>query len=188
MDEERLSEAAILHLRLDVREGVAEPDDVKRLLRMFCRQVAKDDAVSRQTLEYLAEAFKTYLNSSKGIEAALGLKRKVGPPGGKERKNRHDTMMARDLLRLRFEESMTYENAVSSVSERMAAARRKVEEAWAKHSLDAFVLMRLERMEDQCPLTESEMARLAKIYKKASWFSPVFDGEPWIAVPRNRPK
>lgn len=183
MDEERLSEAAIHDLRWDVREGVADPDEVKSLLRMFCRQVADNEAISFETRQYLAEAFKAYLDSSKTIEAALGLVHRPGRPGASKE---HKVKMARELLRLRFEESLTYTKAVVEVSKTMHAAKRKVEAAWTERNLDAFVLLRLERDQDQRPFTDDEKAKIAKIFKNASWFGPIFRGEPWFLLPQNR--
>src|SRR6516164_9188124 len=69
----------------DVREGRAAPCDARRLLETFNDLVDHDVAQPRELLLYLRDSFRRYLdNGKRGMESALGLKRRKGRPKASE--------------------------------------------------------------------------------------------------------
>lgn len=172
MGDDRLSEPEIWHLRFDVRDGVADPAEVKRLLRQFCGRVKNGEAIGYETLQFLAEAFQAYLDSTKKLDAALGLVRKRGAPPAEEWRRNRNAKIAYEMLRLRFEESKSYEEARAIVSDRFHVSAETARDAWTNCSVVAFTMLRLAWIEDGREMTKDDLARFAEIFENMAWFLP----------------
>lgn len=162
---EKLSRAAIHGIAWDIREGEASPEDARRLLECFCNAVDEKEAIPPELLRHLRDAFQTFLNNGKSIEAALGIARRIGrpkaDPGVREQ-------MAREVLRLRLD-GTSHQDALAAVSERFGWGETIVAEAWRDHQLSAVVLIRLERHLESHPWTPEEVTRLDEIFPNKSW-------------------
>lgn len=163
---EKLTGAFINFIACDIREGVASPEDARRLLECFCN--AFDDRVSfpPELLHHLRDAFRAFLDGEKTIEAALGIARKKGRPKADPEMR---GQMATEILRLRLD-GTSHQDALATVSERFGWGETTVADAWREHQQDATVMIRLERHLETDPWTPAEIQRLDEIFADKSWY------------------
>jgi hypothetical protein len=126
----------------DVRDGIANPDDARALLAWFCHCAEYNLPIPPTLTEHLRVGFGSYLDGSKTLDAALGLKRKVGGRRTADPTMRLD--MAADVLRRRLT-GTPHQRALNEVSDKFGWAESIVGEAWRDHRLSAVALVNNER-------------------------------------------
>ena len=156
----------LISLAADVREGRADPDEVRDLLAYFCVTVNRREKVPSELLEYLAEAFQRFINGDRTLNAALGLTGKLGRVARNAPKD-IDTAFAVLMRRMAGE---TTENATSHVAAELHRGATQVRGAWAKYKSSAFIRLRLERVGTPYPWTQNEVETLDRIYRKEWWW------------------
>ncbi len=195
-DSERLDPGLEHHIAQSVADGTATPEEARRLLVEFVRQVEAYD-VSRRMLEHFAECVRAYLDGKKRLlpapevdrydekdlevpvptlEKAFGLKRVTS---GKPRvADDMLSIVAREVLErlLRGETLDTASEAVAHdrwVRSEQVSSGSQVREAWASHRVQGLVFMRAARALESQGLSRAELERLDEI----------FDGVPDIVPP-----
>lgn len=168
--DEELSGGVIFQIYWDIREGNADPEQAKRLLRQFleCTETGRPEqkVLPEPLIEYFRHAFAEYLKNPKRgqLERLLGLVAPRKRPRTQERKH-HD--IAWTVLERRLQ-GETLENAASYVSKRFNIAENKVQDIWAKHKMFALTLEAVSRgrkdPEGRARWTPTEASRLEKIY------------------------
>jgi hypothetical protein len=165
-----LTPVQIQHILSQVVEGVADPDDARRLLESFCESSERN--IRPDLLAHFQAAFRVYLSGAKSLEAALGLTRKRGRPKADDER-RHQ--LALELLKCRLA-GASHEDAVVAVSERLHRSASIIKEAWTSHRHEAVLLLRYERLglleQNQGRWAGDELARLAEIFKNDTAFIP----------------
>ena len=63
-----------------IYHGTADPDDAKKLLKLFCDCIDNSEPIPDDILGFLKHAFTSVLTEEKTLDKALGLKRKRGTP------------------------------------------------------------------------------------------------------------
>ena len=178
--EDEVSPRELNDIAWDVRDGMADPEDVKRVLIYFCGLVEENRPLPLELRKYLKDAFRSYLDkSSTSIESALGLKRgKRGRPKANEDER---IAIATEILRHRLSGS-SHEEAVSKVGEEFHKGSTVIGEAWATFKQDAIYVLRMERPLDHYPWTQDEVQRLSEIYEEHLRALQKLD-EPWFVPP-----
>lgn len=164
---EKLTRAFINFIAWDIREGVASPEDARRLLECFCNAFDDRESFPPELLHHLRDAFRAFLDGEKTIEAALGIARKTGRPKADPEMR---GQMATEILRLRLFDGVSHQDALAIVSERFGWGETIVAEAWREHQQDAIVMIRLERALESYPWTPEEVQRLDEIFADKSWY------------------
>jgi hypothetical protein len=103
-----LTETQINLIAFAIRDGIAKPEDAKRLMAHFCELVERRQPLPPRLLEHFREAFRFYLDGTKKLESALGVVRKRGRPRRDEIKRAE---MAAEVLRQRLT-GKTHEQAL----------------------------------------------------------------------------
>ncbi len=163
---EKLTRAFINFIAWDIREGVASPEDARRLLECFCNVFDGKESFPPELLHHLRDAFRAFLDGEKTIEAALGIARKKGRPKADPEMR---GQMATEILRLRLD-GTSHQEALATVSEQFGWGETIVADAWREHQLDAIVMIRLERHLETSPWTPEEVQRLDEIFAGKSWY------------------
>lgn len=167
-DQEAPSRSEIWQFIFDVRDGEANPEDARRLMRYFCDVVKGRGQPVPELLDYMRHAFETYLSGEKGIEAALGLRRKTGKPKADPETR---TNMALAVLHHRLN-GMPHLEALEEVAEGFECGKTIVSDAWREYKRDAMVWLRLERSETNEGFTPEEMEKFEEMFKKEPWLIP----------------
>lgn len=140
--------ATINHIVCEIREGIAKPDEAKKLLKYYCYLVDNEQEIPYLLTRHFRDSFTSCLQEEKSIEAAFGLSRKNGRP-------KHDEeiriKMATEVLRSRLFHKLPHQEALSVVSEKFGWGKTVIGEAWQKYKLEAFVSIRIERHVDGFP-------------------------------------
>lgn len=164
------SDAEIFQVACDVRAGTAEPDSVRQLMRQFCDSVDSGERPSRYLMEYLRDAFRSYLTGDrKNIEVALGLRR-----ARRGRRGFDNSRMAVEVLRARLS-GLSYDEAIEKSVKRFHKGRTVVQEAWSDHGTFAVEILRSERPYGAYPWSPDEVERLKEIFSDNPSF---FESEP----------
>lgn len=164
---EDLTQADINQIAFEIREQKAKPEDARRLLRQFCDFYDRDQTIPYVLNMHFRDSFRVYLAGKQNLESALGLKRKKARPKADPKIR---TEMATEVLRLRFLEKVTHEDARERVSKKFGWVESIVSEAWKAHKQEALICLRLERVVDGKPWNSDEVKRLTKIFGKEPWF------------------
>ena len=77
---EPLTPFQINQIAFAVRDGIAHPEDLKCLMTHFCHLVESRKPLPPRLIEHFREAFTAYIDGTKSLEVALGVKRKRGRP------------------------------------------------------------------------------------------------------------
>ncbi len=165
-DKDFLSCGETSHIADDIRHGVANPEDAKRLLTAFCDLFDQRRPIPEELLEYLRDAFSSFLKGEKKIEVALGLKRRRGTPNADYQVR---AKMAAEVLRKRLK-GVAHQQALEEVAESFGWGKTIIGEAWASHRSDAIALLDLERPGDEYPWTPEEVERMCEIFSDQPWF------------------
>lgn len=163
--EERLTPATIHGIACDVRDGTADPEDVKRILLYYVRIIQRGEDVPAELRDFLKSAFDSYLqNKASSVDQALGL---IRPRQGRTKADENEQMLlAAQVLAARID-GKSHQDALEDVAEDFECGKTKVGEAWKKQKGQAYHLLRYLRMiSGEGPFTESEERKLSKIYKK----------------------
>ncbi len=168
--EDDLSQREIWSIAWDVRDKIADPEDVKRILIYFCGLVEEGRPLPFELRKYLKDAFISFLDDSgTSIESALGLKRgKSGRPKASEDDR---IAIAAEILRHRLSGS-SHEEAILSVGDEFHKGSTVLGEAWAAFQQDAVWVLRMERPVGEYPWTQEELERLEKMFSDKPWFIP----------------
>lgn len=176
-----------------VADGTAPPEEARRLLEEFVRQVGTG-AVSPRMLEHFAECIRAYLVGKKVLQSApeVGRHARVGVPvqtlekafglrriaPGKPRVD-DDTLsvVAAAVLELLLNGSSLEDAAMSVAEDRKGrgesiSSDSQVRGAWASHKLGGALFLRLGRSLDGEPWTPTELDRLNEIFRGVQGFVP----------------
>ena len=124
-----------------IYHGNADPNDAKKLLKLFCDCLDKSEPVPNDILIFLKHAFTAVLTEEKTLDKALGLKRKRGTPKRDEEK---DILVALQFLRLK-NAGETYLSTTISLAEKLNISQGHVKKCWKQYKDDAKLRLRLEK-------------------------------------------
>jgi len=161
-----LTPTTIVHIAWEVRDGEANPEDSRRLLKLFCDCFDQKKKMPNELIEHLRDAFDSFLKDERNIESALGLVRKKGKPKADEQVQ---MQMAAELLRFRLG-GKSHQVALEEVAEKFGWSKTIVGEAWKKWWQEGITLLRLERPPDGYPWTPGEVQKMAKIFRNNKLF------------------
>jgi hypothetical protein len=134
---EPLTPFQINQIAFAVPKGIAHPDDAKRLIAHFCDLVESRKPLPPRLIEHFREAFTAYIDGTKSLEAALGVKRRKGHPHADEKQR---IEMATEVMRQRLAEQ-THEQALIRTAQKFNCAETIISEAWRAHKLSALDLV-----------------------------------------------
>jgi hypothetical protein len=146
-------------IAFDIRNGIAKPEDAKRLLDHFCELVERRKPVPPRLLEHLREAFRAFLDGAKTLDRALGMKRKKGKPPADEI-TRVD--MAAEVMRCRLA-GKTHEQALIATAQKFGWVESIISEAWAKYRGLGLDQILVERRNLNPKFTDEEKVRLGEM-------------------------
>ena len=124
-----------------IYHGTADPDDAKKLLKLFCDCIDKSEPVPDDILIFLKHAFTDVLTEEKTLNKALGLKRKRGTPKRDEEK---DIRVALQFLKLK-NAGETYLSTTISLAEKLNISEVQVKKCWKRYKDHAKHRLRLEQ-------------------------------------------
>ena len=124
-----------------IYHGTADPDDAKKLLKLFCDCIDKSEPVPDDILIFLKHAFTDVLTEEKTLNKALGLKRKRGTPKRDEEK---DIRVALQFLKLK-NAGETYLSTTISLAEKLNISEDQVKKCWKRYKDHAKHRLRLEQ-------------------------------------------
>ena len=165
---ERLSPGQIAHLVSLVRDGTPDPGETQQLLEEFVRCVTASEPVPPAIMEYLGDAFRSYLadspaaGSSRVLVQALGLMHKTaGNPGASAERA---LVIAIEVLRGRMA-GQSHESALLAAGEKWGCGKTKASSAWSAHRADALLALRVERAAWGPDWTQRELTQLRSIFR-----------------------
>jgi hypothetical protein len=153
---EPLTDSRMNLIAFDIRNGIAKPEDAKRLLEHFCELVDRGKPVPSRLLEHLREAFQAFLDDAKTLDRALGVKRKKGRPPADEIIR---AQMAAEVMRCRLA-GKTHEQALITTVQRFGWVESVISEAWAKYRGLGLDRILVERQNLNPKFTDKEKERL----------------------------
>jgi hypothetical protein len=168
-----LTASAINLIAFEVRDGIADPEDARALLALYCELRDSGTPIPDRLLEHLRESFTAVLAGKRVIgldertgnalevkvatlDAAFGLKKRQHRPRAAMRPR--DIDIAAEMLR-HLISGTSYEVSRESVAEKMACGTTKVATAFRKHLTLASEKVRRDR-----PWTPEERTILTKIF------------------------
>jgi hypothetical protein len=152
-----LTPVEILMIASKVREGKANASEARRLLEMYCYCFDAEIPFPRWLLLHLRDSFRCYLDHKKrGIEFALGLKRKKGRPNASEQVQ---IQIATDVMRLRLQ-GVLHQEALEQVAQCRGYSESVIGHAYGTYRLSAVAVLRNERANG---FTDTEKAALQHI-------------------------
>jgi hypothetical protein len=171
-DEDELTLGQICEIASDIRDGKADPEQARRLLRHFldCTERGRPDqkVLPDPLLEFFRYVFTVYLKNPRpgNLERLLGLTPGRGKPANpKTAENYH--MIAWEVLRRRLEGKL-FSDAVLDASEKFRIHERNVQDIWGDHKHVALgleaVCRGLEASDKKAWWTNEEKIRLRKMY------------------------
>ena len=123
-----------------IYHGTADPDDTKKLLKLFCDCIDNSKPVPDDILIFLKHAFTSIITEEKSANRALGLKRKRGTPKRDEEK---DTLIALQFLKL-LNSGESHVSARLILAEKLFISEGQVKKCWAHYEENARYLLRIE--------------------------------------------
>lgn len=123
-----------------IYHGIADPDDAKKLLKLFCDCIDKSEPVPDDILIFLKHAFTAVLTEEKTLDKAIGLKRKHGTPKRDEKK---DTLIALQFLKL-LNSGESHVSARLILAEKLFISEGQVKKCWENYEEKARYLLRIE--------------------------------------------
>ena len=165
----KFSEAEIFSISCDIRKGVADPEDAKQLIELFC----KSADVPSYLYIHFQDVFKRFLygkgKNKISVERALGLKRK---PNRTKADPEINIDMALDTLRLILT-GMPEARAIEETEDRFGWGRTKTKVAWKNYKHEALIRESILRYQARAgsdlkgfhPWTEKEEAILNKVFE-----------------------
>jgi hypothetical protein len=124
-----------------IYHGTADPDDAKKLLKLFCDCIDNSEPIPDDILIFLKHAFTSIIKEEKSANRALGLKRKRGTPRRDEEK---DTLVALQFLKL-LNSGEPHVSARLMLTEKLFISEGQVKKCWARYEDDARLLLRIEK-------------------------------------------
>jgi hypothetical protein len=155
-----LTDFQINQIAFAVRDGIATPEDAKRLVAHFCELIERRKPFPPRLLEHFREAFSAYLSGTKSLEQALGMARKKGRPPADEV---IQAKMAAEVMRRRLV-GTSHQQALEETAHKYGWAESVISIAWRGHRMSALQLIVVERVNIQPLFTESEKRLLRKIF------------------------
>ncbi len=161
----------IFQIAQKIQDGTADPEEARRLMRLFCYFVDNelkrikqpkelfgyqpDEQIPKELLWHFRDVFKSILDG-KTPEQALGIVRRKGKP------TERDTQLAiaKEILRLRLN-GKSSTNANMMVCNKFHREKAAVGAAWKQYRFAAYLELVGERV-----LKPEERKRLQKIIKK----------------------
>tara|TARA_R110000822_G_scaffold109902_1_gene239887 strand:+ start:481 stop:915 length:435 start_codon:yes stop_codon:yes gene_type:complete len=123
-----------------IYHGTADPDDAKKLLKLFCDCIDNSEPIPDDILGFLKHAFTSVLTEEKTLDKALGLKRKRGTPRRDEEK---DTLVALQFLKL-LNSGEPHVSARLILAEKLFISEGQIKKCWANYEEEARLLLRIE--------------------------------------------
>jgi hypothetical protein len=149
----------------DVRDGKADPDDVRRVLEYLCNQIEEQKPLSIELREYLKDSIRLFLNgSATSVDQGLGL---IRPRKGRTKADKHERrILAAGVLEARIA-GKNHQEALDVTAENNQCGKTKVGEAWREFKGEAVpTLLSLRMANDAGPITEPESIAILKIFQK----------------------
>lgn len=167
-DADNLTNSVIFQITHEIRKGNGDPEQAKRLLKMFadCTSWAEAATLPEELFKHLKCAIDEYLEhpTSGKLESKLGLKRAKGRP--EQNRNRDHQIAWKVLQRMLSGESL--EDASLDLVDVYSIPDNKIRDIWAKYkdqSLDFEAVYRTKKSnENNAIWSEIEIKRLRKIY------------------------
>jgi hypothetical protein len=166
-----LTPSKLNQIAFDVRDGKADPNDVREALTLFYRHAQAKTPIPRRLVDFVAESFGRYLGykdffgaderTAASLDSAFGLVRKIGRPEADEQKQ---IEIAASVVRMRLG-GISHQEAVGMVAETNNCAETVVKEAFRDHLPSALILVQTEH---PAGFTPEEGRRLEKIIKAQS--------------------
>lgn len=158
---ENLSPRQIKEISEDIKKGIADPLDAKRLMIMFCEYVNNKKEPPKELMIHFKDVFNSILLSSKTVQASLGLARKKSRPKA-ETENRVDMAYMVLLSRLDGE---SHQNALSAAAVKFGYTETIIGKAWKEYKQVALDTFRVQRYLESKKITQKEEIKIAKILK-----------------------
>jgi hypothetical protein len=124
-----------------IYHGTADPDDAKKLLKLFCDCIDNSEPIPDDILIFLKRAFTSIIKEEKTANRALGLQRKRGTPKRDEEK---DIRVALQFLKLK-NAGETYLSTTISLAEKLNISEDQVKKCWKRYKDHAKHRLRLEQ-------------------------------------------
>lgn len=154
-----LTPATIWQIACDAQDGISDPDEVRRMLTLFCECQENNQPIPKEILLHFRMAFRVYLDGEKSIEAGLGLVKKKARPKADPNLR---TDMALMILKLRLD-GISHQKAVAGTVDHYGWGKTITEKAWADHKSDAWVRLRIEQHIGAYPTQSNQVERLIAI-------------------------
>lgn len=165
-DSKELTAGVVFQIAWQIREGNADPEQAKRLLRAFLGEtetgVPAQKALREDLLEFFREAFRRIL-SGQDANLALGLSRGNHRPPGQNEQRDWDIAYRVLLGRIRGKTQRSVAVTLAAEDYRGELSYREIETIAAKHRQNAFVYLSLNMRLNGLTLTDTEQKRLTKI-------------------------
>jgi hypothetical protein len=123
-----------------IYHGTADPNDAKKLLKLFCDCLDKSEPIPDDILIFLKHAFTSIIKEEKTANRALGLQRKRGTPRRDEKK---DKLIALQFLKL-LNSGEPHVSARLILAERFFISEGQVKKCWANYEEEARLLLRMD--------------------------------------------
>jgi hypothetical protein len=149
----------------DVRDGTADPKDARRLLELFCEYVERDQRPPDVLMQHMRDSLRRFLSGEcKRLDQAFGLS---GRPGAHSIDIQVKFDMTAEVVRLRVEEGMSHQEALSEVEDQFHHGHTAIGEAFREHLQEGIAKMMIARQQRGQSLTAEERERLANILNDA---------------------
>jgi hypothetical protein len=156
---EPLTSFQINQIAFAARDGVANPEDAKRLMAHFCDLVERRKPLPSRLTEHFREAFTDYLDGAKSLEVAFGVKRKKGRPPADANLR---IEMAAEVMRHRLA-GKSHEKALIHSAVKFGYTETIVSEAWHANRMAALDLVIRERDNHDHQFTDIQKNILRRI-------------------------
>jgi hypothetical protein len=167
-DSDNLTNSVIFQITQDISSGKADPEQAKRLLKLFgdCSNWAEAAMLPDELFKFFKDAIKGYLDNPKngGLESGLGLRRTKGAP--QKNRNRNHQIAWKVLQGMLAGKSL--EGVSFDLVDVFKIPDNKIRDIWAANkaqALDFEAVYRTNKAKDKKTIWNSEeKTKLRKIY------------------------
>ena len=151
----------IWQIMFDVKDGDADPVNVKWALRAIYETLGAGLPLSREMRVFLKEGLKRFFDHDYSLDQAFSLKRtKRGRPGLPPETCQ---TIAAEILRQRLV-GRSLEYAAQKVGSDFDIGSTEARRHWSENKLYGYMRLRSERPAEKCPWTNRELVALEKIF------------------------
>lgn len=178
-DDELLSNGDVYFLASRVIEGIATPNEARRLIAEFVRKAARPKQVDERLIEHVRECFAAFLSGdARSLDKAFGLiRRKRGQPELDEQPTMDAAAMVLEarLAGASHQEALAKVETARREAKLPVSSESQIGGAWRDYKRDALLLCRLRRWERGEAWTPTEIKRLRLIFAKTKGI--IFPGD-----------